>query len=117
MAVVLLPMLAVLTQLEANYAVAPAPVGAVELLRLELDPQSDVRPRDVTLELPDGVALDAPPVRTADREVFWRIRAAAAGDHVLRIRAGGETITKAWAVGGENRKVPVLRAKGLGYIS
>jgi hypothetical protein len=113
MAVVLVPMIAVLTQLEANYAFAPAPVGAVELLRLELDPESDVRPRDVTLELPDGVALDAPPVRTADGEVFWRLRAEAAGDHVLRIRVGGETIEKAWAVGGANRKVPVMRAKGL----
>ena len=113
MAVVLLPMLAVLTQLEANYAFAPAPVGAVELLKLELDPKSDVRPRDVTLEIPDGVALDAPPVRTADGEVFWRLRAEREGDHVMRIRVGSETIEKRWAVGGADRKVPVMRAKGL----
>jgi hypothetical protein len=113
MAVVLLPMLAVLTQLEANYAFAPAPVGTVELLKLELDPAGGVAPRDVKLELPDGVALDAPPVRTADGEVFWRIRAEKEGDHVMRIHAGPETIEKAWAVGGANRKVPVLRAKGL----
>jgi hypothetical protein len=113
MAVVLLPMLAVLTQLEANYAFAPAPVGSVELLKLELDPKSGVAPRDVKLELPEGVVLDAPPVRTADGEVFWRLRAEAAGDHVLRIHAGDETIEKAWAVGGASRKVPVMRAKGL----
>jgi hypothetical protein len=113
MAVVLLPMLAVLTQLEANYAFAPAPVGTVELLKLELDPKSAVAPRDVTLELPDGVALDAPPVRTADGEVFWRLRAEREGDHVMQIRVGGETIEKRWAVGGANRKVPVMRAKGL----
>lgn len=113
MAVVLLPMLAVLTQLEANYAFAPAPVGTVDLLKLELDPKSEVAPRDVTLEIPDGVALDAPPVRTADGEVFWRLRAEREGDHVMRIRVGGETIEKRWAVGGANRKVPVMRAKGL----
>jgi hypothetical protein len=112
MAVVLVPMLAVLTQLEANYAFAPAPVGTVELLRLELDPKGGVAPRDVKLELPPGVALDAPPVRTADGEVFWRLRADAPGDHVLRIAAGGEKIEKRWAVGGVDRKVPVLRAKG-----
>ena len=91
----------------------PAPVGAVELLKLELDPKSGVGPRDVTLELPDGVALDAPPVRTADGEVFWRLRAEREGDHVMHIRVGGETIEKRWAVGGAPRKVPVMRAKGL----
>lgn len=111
MAVVLVPMLAVLTQLEANYALAPAPVGAVELLRLRLDPQAGVAPRDVRLELPEGVALDAPPVRTADREVFWRLRAERAGDHVLTLRVGGETIAKTWAVGGPDRRIPFLRSK------
>jgi hypothetical protein len=111
MAVVLVPMIVVLTQLEANYAFAPAPVGTVELLKLELDPQGGVAPREVTLDLPEGVALDAPPVRTLDGEVFWRLRAEAPGDHVLRIHAGGETIEKRWAVGGANRKVPVMRTK------
>jgi hypothetical protein len=111
LAVLLAPMLAVLAQLEANYALAPVPVGSVELLEVRLDPRAGVSPRDVRLELPDGVALDAPPVRTADGEIFWRLRAEAAGDHVLSLHVAGETLTKGWAVGGAPRKVPFKRTK------
>lgn len=111
MAVLLGPMLVVLAQLEANYAFAPAPVGSVELLEVELDREAALAPRAVRLELPPGVALDAPPVRTAERELFFRLRAEQAGDHVLTLRAGDETLTKTWAVGGEHRKVPVKRTK------
>jgi len=111
LAVLLVPMLAVLAQLEANYAFDPVPVGSVDLLRVRLDPKAGVAPREVRLELPAGVALDAPPVRTADGEIFWRLRAEAPGDHVLSIRMGSETLTKTWAVGGEPRKIPVKRTK------
>lgn len=111
MAVLLVPMLAVLAQLEANYAFDPVPVGSVELLELRLDPKARVSPRAVRLELPVGVALDAPPVRTADGEIFWRLRAEAPGDHVLSLAVNGETLTKTWAVGGEPRKVPYKRTR------
>ncbi len=111
LAVLLVPMLAILVQLEAHYAFAPVPVGSVELLALRLDPQADVAPRAVRLELPPGVALDAPPVRTADGEIFWRLRAETAGDHVLALHVGDETLTKGWAVGGAARKVPVKRTR------
>jgi hypothetical protein len=111
LAVLLVPMLAVLAQLEANYAFGPVPVGSVDLLRVQLDPEAGVSPLDVRLELPEGVALDAPPVRTAEGEIFWRLRAETPGDHVLSLRLGGETLTKTWAVGGDHRKIPVKRTK------
>jgi hypothetical protein len=112
LAILLAPMLAVLAQLEANYAFAPAPVGSVALLEVRLDPAKKVPARDARLALPDGVALDAPPVRTADGEIYWRLRATAAGDHAMSLTIGDETLTKTWAVGGEHRKVPVKRIQG-----
>jgi hypothetical protein len=111
MAVLTLPMLAVLSQLVANYALDPVPEGSVQMLELKLDPRSGVSPRDVKLELPPGVALDAPPVRTADGEVFWRLRAETAGDHELVFRVGDETVRKQLAVGGPHRKLAQLRTK------
>jgi hypothetical protein len=111
MLVLTVPMLTVLAQLEAHYAFAPAPVGSVELLEVRLDPQAGLAPRDVRLELPEGVALDAPPVRTPDGEIFWRLRAEAPGDHVLALHAGSQSFTKGWAVGGGPRKVPVKRTR------
>jgi hypothetical protein len=88
----------------------------VELLHVQLDPDSSVSPRDATLALPDGIVLDAPPVATADHQVFWRLRAEQPGDHVLRLSIGGQTYEKGWAVGGEARKVPLRRLRGLEAI-
>lgn len=114
MAVMIVPMLVVLVQLEANYAFAPAQVGDVELLQVELDPATAmVKPTDVELVLPEGVSLDAPPVRTADGEIYWRLKAERAGDHQLKVILGDEVLEKGWAVGGEPRKVPVMKTKSL----
>ncbi len=106
----LLPM-AVMVQLVAHYAYAPSRPGSVELLHLQLDPMASVSPRDVSLALPAGVTLDAPAVRTADGQVFWRVRADQPGDHVLRVTVGDDVFEKGWAVGGEPRKVPVKRLR------
>ncbi len=111
MLVMIVPMVAIMVQLVAHYAYAPAPPGSVELLRLELDPRASVSTRQVSLELPDGVVLDAPPVRTADGRVFWRLRAESEGDHVLRIQVGEERFEKRWAVGGGPRKIPQKRLR------
>ena len=109
--VMIVPMLMVMVQLVSHYAYQPSEPGAVEVLRLELDPEANVSPRDVSLKLPEGVSLDAPPVRTADGQVFWRLRADASGDHVLEVKIGEEVFEKGWAVGGEARKVPVKRLR------
>ena len=111
LAVMIAPMVALMVQLVAHYAYAPSPPGSVELLRLQLDPAAAVSPREVSLELPAGVELDAPAVRTADGQVFWRLRAREAGDHVLEIDVGGETFEKRWAVGGDPRKIPLKRLR------
>ena len=111
MAVMLVPIVAVMVQLVAHYAYAPSRPGSVELLHLQLDPTASVSPRDVSLVLPAGVTLDAPAVRTADGQVFWRVRADQPGDHVLRVTVGDDVFEKGWAVGGEPRKVPVKRLR------
>jgi uncharacterized membrane protein (DUF106 family) len=111
MAVMMIPMVLVMAQLVANYAYAPAPVGAVEMLRVDLDPE--VSTADVALDLPPGVALDAPAVKTADGRVFYRLRAEEPGDHVMRVTVGGEVYEKTWAVGGEPRKVATKRLRGI----
>jgi hypothetical protein len=101
----------VLVQLVSHYALDPLPVGAVELVTAKIDPVSGAKASELRLELPAGIVLDAPPVRTPDGEVVWRVRATTEGDHVLRIHAGDQVIEKGLAVGGPPRKVPVLRTK------
>jgi hypothetical protein len=111
MLVMLGPMVAVMVQLVANYGYAPSQMGSVELLHLKLDPAASVSSADVSLELPKGVSLDAPAVHTADGQVFWRVKADSAGDHVFHVKVGDEVFDKTWAVGGEPRKIPVKRLR------
>jgi len=120
MLVMIVPMMTILFQLEARYAHDPLPVGSVNLLILKLDQSQPGVPDTATglaeavrLEIPDGLSRDAPPVRTADGEIAWRLRAEQAGDHVVAIHVGDEIVEKHIAVGGPPRKVPVLRTKGL----
>ncbi len=120
MLVMIVPMMTILFQLEARYAHDPLPVGSVNLLIVKLDGQHPDVPDTATglaemvrLDLPDGLSLDAPPVRTAEGKIAWRLRAEQQGDHVVKIRVGDEVVEKGIAVGGPPRKVPVLRTKGM----
>jgi hypothetical protein len=110
------PFVVIMAQLVANYGYDPSPRGSVELLHVRIDPESGLSSRDVTLELPDGISLDAAPVQTADFQVFWRLRADKPGDHVLSLTVGEDVFDKGWAVGGEPRKVPVKRLRSLEAI-
>jgi hypothetical protein len=120
MLVMIVPMMTILFQLEAHYAHDPLPVGSVEPLIVKVDREVPGVPDTATglaaavhLELPAGLSLDAPPVRTADGEIAWRLRAEQPGDHVVAIHVGDQVVEKRIAVGGPPRKVPVLRTKGL----
>ena len=116
MLVMLGPFVVILAQLVANYGYDPSPKSSVELLHVRLDPESGLSSRDVSLKLPDGISLDAPPVQTADHQVFWRLRADEPGDYVLAVKVGDEVFDKGWAVGGEARKIPQKRLRGLEAI-
>lgn len=112
MVVMFVPMTAILVQLVSHYAYAPLPVGEVALVVAKIDAAaSAVKPKDVRLELPPGLTLDAPPVRTVDGEIAWRVRLGAPGDHVLVLTAGDQREEKQLAVGGDPRKVSALRTK------
>lgn len=113
MLVMLLPMSVVLVQIVANYAYSPLPVGSTPVLEVQLAEGAPVKATEVALELPPGVTLDAPPVRTPQGKIAWRLRAEAEGDHVLTLKAGAETQPKGLAVGGEPRRIPVLRTTTL----
>ena len=118
--VMIVPMMTILFQLEAHYAFDPLPVGSVNLLTLKLDTSRPGVPDTATalaeavrVEMPAGLSLDAPPVRTAEGKVAWRFRAERPGDYIVPIQVGGELVEKRIAVGGPPRKVPVLRTKTL----
>jgi hypothetical protein len=118
MLVMFAPMMAMLFQLEAEYAFKPMEVGQVELVKVQLDEEhAQVETTDVEWSLPEGLELDAPPVRTSDGQIIFRVKAVAAGDHTMWLQVGDEQVSKGIFVGGEERKVPVMRTKGWeGYL-
>lgn len=105
--VMFVPMTAILVQLVATYAYSPRPVGELVLLEVQLDRGQPAR--DLTLTLPEGVRQDAPPVRTPGGAAVWRLVPEVPGDFTLTLTLGDEVQDKALAVGGEDRRVPVLR--------
>lgn len=109
MLVMMPPMTAVLVEIVANYAYSPLPVDARPLLEVTMAHGASVKAADVTLDLPPGLSVDAGPVSTPDGTAAWRLRADAPGDYVVTVHAGAESQEKAFAFGGEHRKVPVMR--------
>jgi hypothetical protein len=107
MLVMFVPMTAVLVQLVANYAYSPVPADEPVLLEVQLAPGE--KATDLQVALPDGVAIDAGPVRTPTGKAVWRLVADEPGDYTITLTHAGETQEKHLAVGGEPRKVPVLR--------
>ena len=118
MLVMFVPMMAILFQLEAHYALDPMPVGTTTYLNLTVDRDTapDLAMDDIRLEAPEGVTV-AGMVAGPRKEVCWKIVAEQAGDHELVVHLGDEQVTKGIAVGGEPRKVPYMRTKSWeGYL-
>lgn len=109
MLVMFVPMTAILVQLVANFAYKPLERGDEVLLQVTLTPDGAAHSKDVSAELPPQVAVAAGPVRTPDGEVYWRLKLLEDGDFDLKLSAAGESESKAVAVGGPARKVPVMR--------
>ena len=114
MVVMIVPFLAIMTQLVSHYAFDPIEPGSVQVLQVKVDREAapDLALADVSLVLPAGVSLDAPPVRMGGTgEIAWRLRVEQPGDHELAIHLGERVETKGLYAGGEPRKMPVMRTK------
>ncbi|MFT7461953.1 MAG: hypothetical protein ACI9EF_000287 [Pseudohongiellaceae bacterium] len=115
MVVMFLPMMGILCQLEANYAFDPMKVGTTTLVTLDVDrsaaPIDDLATSAITMTAPPGVTVLAKV--PAPNAVAWQVRFDQPGDYDLAFQLGDEQLTKGVAVGGEARKVPVIRTKGL----
>jgi hypothetical protein len=87
------PMLIVLSQLEACFEYAPLALGEPALVNVQLNGWSGLP--DPPLKAPPGIRFEAGPVRVvAERQISWRLRPvhAAAGD--LQLAWNGRVLTK-----------------------
>jgi uncharacterized membrane protein (DUF106 family) len=97
--VMIVPVLLILVQLNLRFGASPLEPGQSALVKVTLRDAATIE-HGVSLEAPDGVAVETPAVRVAPlREVAWRIRPREAGRYSLLVRVGDERVEKELRVG------------------
>jgi hypothetical protein len=111
LAVIILPMILILAQLDARYGRRPFVPGETALLKVEVGPARSDLLDGLHLDAPPGVAVETAAVRDRRHGVAtWRLRAEAAGRHEVRIVAGdGRAVTKAFTVGDDAPRIAAVR--------
>lgn len=111
LAVMLLPLLVLLVQMDLRLGVQPFAAGQPVLLKARFTGPEAVG--QANLELPDGMELTAPPLHIGEqREVDWRIRPARAGVFAVQVAVGSERYAKQVVVDGDLAALPGERMRG-----
>jgi hypothetical protein len=99
LAVLLVPVILLLSQIEARSAFRPIEVGTPALLTLTLEESITPSLMDARLEAPKGLRVETPAFRSdSERVIMWRIKPTESGRHVLTIRLGNEALRRqVWA--------------------
>jgi uncharacterized membrane protein (DUF106 family) len=111
--VMILPVILILIQLNDWFGSRPLRVGETALVKVRLAEGYGPVETDLRLEAPAGLALETDPLRIEeDREVDWRLRAEASGEHDLVLRWGGQSAVKKVVVdGGRLARVSTARVR------
>ena len=93
-AIVAVPAILIMSQLEAVYGSEPLMPGETALVTVQL--KRGTQPVAADLTAPSGFTVETPPVRIADlRQVCWRIRARGSADGELHFQTAGESLHRA----------------------
>jgi uncharacterized membrane protein (DUF106 family) len=117
LAVMIIPLLLILAQLNFWFGYRPLSVGEPAILKVHLEKSADPMTMNIDVQTPPAIRLETPPLRLAEqREIDWRIRPQAEGVSRLTVSlAGGRGISKSVAVGGNplSRLTPLRVRRGV----
>ncbi|MET0657050.1 MAG: hypothetical protein ABW110_02695 [Steroidobacteraceae bacterium] len=100
LAIMLIPMILILIQVESRYAFRPLLPQETTLVEATIDGSAPVSTLDAQLLVPAGLACETPALRLDDEhKILWRVRAERAGEYEVRIRIGGREVRKKIVVG------------------
>jgi len=107
------PFALLLVQVEAHFALRSLVAGETARLGLELDDVGRAGPAPSLGRLPDGLSLDAPPVRIpALGQVVWRLRAVREGSYDVPVLIGPDlAVTKRVRVGTQGLALTPVRLR------
>ena len=102
LAVIVLPMVLILVQMEGRFGHRPLRPGETTLLEATVAADRTDLLDTIALSADGGVTVETPPVRDyAAGTAVWRLRADTAGRHAVAVRfAGAPAVTKEIVVGG-----------------
>ncbi|MBW2264364.1 MAG: hypothetical protein JRG91_20560, partial [Deltaproteobacteria bacterium] len=106
------PVLVVMVQLDGWFGHRPLRPGEEALVKAQVDGEM-IMGEGLSLDVPGGLTINAPPVRMADEdEICWRIKAIEEGDHLITLRLGETSVDKTVPVGTDTRRVSLERHDG-----
>jgi hypothetical protein len=95
MAVMIIPFILILVQVESRFAFKSLEAGQEAILSVTVDPAASVRQVDSLLDLPDGLRKATPAMRIEETgEIFWRVQAMRSGSHRAVVRIGDRSFEK-----------------------
>ena len=104
LAVMIVPVLLLLVQLNFWYGYRPIKVGESVLVKAEIEQSINLSQTPVSMTTSGGVEIESPGVRAfSTSEVYWRIKGAQPGEHTLTMKVGDQTATKCVVVGAPDR--------------
>jgi len=118
LAVMIIPVVLILIQLNAHYGYRPLRPGDAAILAAQFAP-GDVTAAAPRLIVPRGLTVEALPLHIPSlREVDWRIRAQSRGRYVVSVVTGGQRLNKQVVVSDRRARVsPARVGSGLWAIA
>jgi len=103
----------ILVQLDTRYGLAPLDEGSVAIFNVVLSEDVNMDDADVKLVLPNGIKLDAGPVRIPSENTFtYRLIVENKGEYEAKIIVNGAEYTKRIDAGVKMPEISPMRHKG-----
>lgn len=111
MAIMIVPIVLILIQVESRYAFRPLQPGESTIVEVTVNSATPLHDMQAALILPSGLICETPALRLEDeRKILWRVRAQRTGDYEMRVRLAGQELRKRIRIGGEGTLSPAVYA-------
>ena len=109
MAIMFVPVVLLLIQVESRYAFRPLQPGESTLVEAQVDPRKAMSDIEAQLIVPDGLKIETPALRVdARHSILWRVRAEKPGNYTMRVQLGAHEFSKRVRVGGAGDISPAI---------
>jgi hypothetical protein len=111
LAVILVPVVLIMIQLDARYGYEPLKTGESSIVKIRLKEATSLDRMNVELEPSSGLVVETPALRIPEmREVSFRVKAVEPGEHEIAVGLAGERVQKSVSAGTTGCAMSSMRA-------